>query len=203
MADDASSLLVPCEDPRLAPPVTKTGRRRFTLDDMTAMLKAGVLEEGERTELIDGEFFPMASEGEAHRDDARDLYSLLSEALGKEAFIEMRGPLNVAEATQLAPDLAVWPAHIRGRDMFADKVLLVIEISDTTRRKDLGRKALTYAVAGVPEYWVFDVVDRRLWVHRGPHPDGWRERFLLTAPQISPLCAPDAVVDLTTLCKPQ
>ncbi len=198
MADDASFQLAPA----LAPPVTATGRRRLTREDLFAMMRAGVIEEGERTELIDGELFPMASEGFDHDDGATDLLDALRAALGGRFLIDSRGPLNILDATQVAPDLSVWPLGVRGRDKFANNVLLVVEISNTTSRKDLGRKALLYAAAGVPEYWVFDVAERRMWVHRGPEPDGWRERFLLTTPRIAPLCAPEAAVDVTELTTP-
>jgi len=51
--------------------------------------------------------------------------------------------------------------HPRG-----DETLLVVEIAETTVAFDLSRKAILYARAGVPEYWVLDLVRRVLVVHR-------------------------------------
>lgn len=180
-------------------PETATGRRRLTREDLFAMMEAGVIEEGERTELIDGELFPMASEGEAHIDDVHDLSVAVRTALDGRFFVEARSPLSIQDATQVEPDLAVWPTGIRAHDRFPDRVQLVAEISNTSLNKDLGDKAALYAAAGVPEYWVLDVVERRLWVHRGPDGQSWRERFLLAERRIAPLCAPDAVVELGAL----
>ena len=52
-----------------------------------------------------------------------------------------------------------WESH-------AAQALLVIEISETSRAVDLGRKAAIYAAAGIPEYWVLDLADFKLVVHR-------------------------------------
>jgi len=46
--------------------------------------------------------------------------------------------------------------------------LLLIEVSDTTLRYDLNVKARLYATHGVREYWVVDLVAKRVWRHRKP-----------------------------------
>ena len=57
---------------------------------------------------------------------------------------------------------------MRGHDEdYADHpttALLVIEVSDTTLRLDR-RKAGLYASAGVPEYWIVNLIDRCLEVY--------------------------------------
>jgi Uma2 family endonuclease len=60
------------------------------------------------------------------------------------------------------------------------RALLVIEVSVTSRAVDLGRKAAIYAAAGVPEYWVLDLADFTLVVHREPAGDGYRDIAVLT-----------------------
>ena len=41
-------------------------RRRFTVAEIEAMVAAGVMEEGERNELIGGELVPMSPKGNRH-----------------------------------------------------------------------------------------------------------------------------------------
>lgn len=48
----------------------------------------------------------------------------------------------------------------------------MIEVALTSRRFDLGEKARRYAMAGYPEYWVVDIDQRLVHVHRDPNPDG-------------------------------
>jgi Uma2 family endonuclease len=43
-----------------------------------------------------------------------------------------------------------------------------------------GRKAAIYAAAGIPEYWVIDLADRRLVVHREPAGDRYEDIAVLT-----------------------
>jgi len=45
---------------------------------------------------------------------------------------------------------------------------------------DLGRKAAIYAAAGIPEYWVLDLADFELVVHRAPAGDGYTDIAVLT-----------------------
>lgn len=41
---------------------------RFTIDDVNAMVRAGVIEEGAKVELIEGELVDMAAAGGRHTD---------------------------------------------------------------------------------------------------------------------------------------
>jgi Uma2 family endonuclease len=54
---------------------------------------------------------------------------------------------------------------------------LVIEVAVSSLPYDLTTKAAVYAAAGVPDFWVVDLVGRRVVVHRSPSADGYRERF--------------------------
>jgi Uma2 family endonuclease len=76
-------------------------------------------------------------------------------------------PLDVLSPISLPePDIAIAPDP--GWDAYPVQAVLVIEVSVTSRAVDLGRKAAIYAAAGIPEYWVLDMVDRQLIVHREP-----------------------------------
>jgi Uma2 family endonuclease len=44
----------------------------------------------------------------------------------------------------------------------------VVEVSDTTLRLDRKRKLSVYARAQIEEYWIVNLVDRQLEVHREP-----------------------------------
>ena len=72
------------------------------------------------------------------------------------------------------PDLAVVPDE----DYSARHPLsaaLVVEVARSSRGIDLGVKARVYAATGVPEYWVLDLANRCLYVHRGPSARGYDE----------------------------
>jgi Uma2 family endonuclease len=70
-------------------------------------------------------------------------------------------------------------------------VRLIVEVSDTTLAFDLGTKARLYARAGIEEYWVVDVVGRRIVVHRAPHNGVYGDVASCRAGEsIEPLSAP-------------
>lgn len=49
--------------------------------------------------------------------------------------------------------------------------VLVVEIEDADTGYDLAEQASRQAAAGVPDYWVIDIVARQLHIFRDPRPD--------------------------------
>lgn len=69
------------------------------------------------------------------------------------------------------PDLCV----VRGdSDDFTDHhpgpedVALIVEVAESSLSRDRGEKRIHYGRAGIPVYWIVDLVNRRLEVHAGP-----------------------------------
>jgi Uma2 family endonuclease len=66
-------------------------------------------------------------------------------------------PLALGEWDEPQPDIAVvlggWRDYLNVHPT-PEQVLLVMQIADTTREFDLGRKADVYAAAGIKDYWV-------------------------------------------------
>lgn len=82
----------------------------------------------------------------------------------------------------------------------ANDVRLVVEVSDSTLAFDLTQKARLYARAEIPEYWVLDVANRRLIVHRRPQGGAYQEVVAYAeAESVAPLAAPDSSVVVGTL----
>ena len=52
---------------------------------------------------------------------------------------------------------------------------LAVEVSDSTIKNDLGRKARLYAQFGVPEYWVVDHDGRRVVRMWAPSENGYAQ----------------------------
>jgi len=51
---------------------------------------------------------------------------------------------------------------------YPEKVLLLIEVADTTLNFDLKRKAVSYARAGIANYWVIDIKGKQVFLFREP-----------------------------------
>lgn len=78
--------------------------------------------------------------------------------------------------------------------------VLLVEVADGTLAFDRMKKAAVYARNGIPEYWILNLRDRTLEVHRGPAGDAYAERNVLAAGEdISPLAAPRARIEVSEL----
>ncbi len=161
----AASLHSPIEG---APP-----RKRFTVEEVQQMLDAGLFA-GQRFELIDGDLIDKMGQNPPHAQAIRLVHRWLAKILDP-GRIEMQLPIQAGGPDQKwslpEPDLAVLPErqddyhfrHPRG-----EEVLLAVEVSDTTVRYDQTGKRDLYARAGVREYWVLDLGERQLTLHRNP-----------------------------------
>ena len=72
-----------------------------------------------------------------------------------------------------------------------EDILLLVEVSDTTLRRDLGRKARIYANSGITEYWVVDLNAQVIYVHSEPVDGAYRTRTIMVrGAQVSAQFAP-------------
>ncbi len=86
----------------------------------------------------------------------------------------------------------------------SDDVLLLIEVSDSSLEYDLGEKLELYAKAGITDYWVVDLIERAVVVHRKPQ----RGKFLdvkthVAGDEVSRLAQPKAVLSVEALFLPE
>jgi Uma2 family endonuclease len=52
----------------------------------------------------------------------------------------------------------------------------VVEVAESSLRKDQRVKARLYAESGVPEYWIVNLAEGRIEVHRDPKDGAYRAR---------------------------
>jgi Uma2 family endonuclease len=153
---------------------------RFSVQDMQAMLAAGILEEGAREELVEGELIEMPSDGPRHKKLSNDLGFWLYRGLEQSAYVIVAdATLVLSEFNAPSPDWCVSSASVPIEDLKGSDALLVIEQSDSSLGRDLGWKAALYARHGVRDYWVIDVARQETHVHREPAEGGYgfRKRF--------------------------
>ena len=172
-------------------------RRRFTVEEFYAMAEAGVLGEEERVELLDGEVFVMAPMGAAHADITDLFDDFFKSSLRGRARVPVQGPLRINDTTLLFPDLAVLRPRTdyRRRLPEPEDVLLLIEVSDSSIRRDREAKLSRYA-AGIPEVWIANVSACHVEAFHDPVDGAYQSSRIVPADgRISPRAFPD--VELT------
>ena len=155
-------------------------RRAFSADDVRRMLEAGIMNEDEPFELIDGELVFMNAKGFAHDRIKTALARKLGRFLPDSYFVGAEVSVQLSTRNIVQPDLVVGPdsAVVQTPEGFltipAADIMLIVEVAATSLSVDRGRKASLYAREGVSEYWIIDAKGRRGWMHRDPAPDGFQ-----------------------------
>ncbi len=110
----------------------EVARRRFTAAEYARMGEAGVLDEDDRLELIDGEILELAPIGYGHAACVRRLTGLFSRLFGDSVQVSVQNPIDLDEHNQPQPDLVL----LRPRDDFyssahptAADILLLVEVA--------------------------------------------------------------------------
>ncbi len=160
----------------LADPPTRTdliGRQpyRLTEADVYRMVAAGILAEDDRLELWDGQLITMSPIGPLHANAVRRLTELLYALKPPHTIVCVQDPISLGVYYMPQPDLVLINREREAADRTHPRpqdIHLIIEVSDTTLDSDLGPKARVYATANIREYWVVDVLARRVTVHRLP-----------------------------------
>src|SRR2546428_10013193 len=165
-------------------------RRRFTLDEYHRMAEAGILNRGDRVELIRGEIVQMTAIGSDHASCVARLTHLLIGRLPARVILRPQNPLIILPDSQPEPDIIL----LGYRDDFyrhalpgPDDVALLIEVANTSLRYDRHVKGPLYAEAGVRDYWIVDLEGEAAEASRPP-PAG---RFPPKVP-LAPCAAPAA-----------
>ena len=107
---------------------------------------------------------------------------------------------NLSDTTYVEPDVLVWSATIDVPDVRGPDAFLVVEVADTSLRKDRIYKRNLYAAHGVREYWVIDAETLSTRVHRGLANGDYADVvFVAAADMLTPMLAPALAVRLAEL----
>lgn len=154
------------------PPPRPTGPRpyRFSVAQYQRMTAAGILTANDRVELLEGEVVEKMPRNPPHDGTTQLVDKRICRRLPPGWDTRCQLTLQLGDS-QPEPDVAV----VRGdettylqRHPTAADAALVIEVADSTLLTDRRDKARLYARAGVPAYWIVNLVDRRVEVFTDP-----------------------------------
>lgn len=179
--------------------------RLFTADEYLQMIDAGIIHEDEHVELIDGVIVQMSPVGNNHTQILTRLILQYNEGFGPHvAWLAVEASLEIGENNVPEPDFML--VRPRSEDDFSpiakQDVLLIVEIADSSLKRDLQVKVHAYAAAGIPEVWVLDVVSGRVYIHRDPNPSDGKYLQVETAPanaRVAPAFSPDRSFDFSRI----
>lgn len=144
---------------------------RLSVKQYHEMIDVGLLatEADERVELLDGLLVRKMGKKPRHRIAFTHLRDLLMGMLSG-WHVQTQDPISL-DISEPEPDLAVIRGVTEGyrdRHPGPQDIGLVIEVSDSTLHEDRAVKKPIYARNGIVEYWIVNLVDEQIEVHRRP-----------------------------------
>jgi Uma2 family endonuclease len=173
--------------------------RAFTVSDVERMIEAGVLDRGEKFELIGGEIVPMPSQLLPHVIVKSRLARWLMQRAPDDLEVLIEATVAVKEMALFEPDIVICKPQpfVRGYLAIED-VRLAFEVADTSLTRYL-RKGKDYAAAKVPELWIVDLQARQTLIFRTLN-DIWTELSPIPFDQpIEALCLPGETIHIAPL----
>ncbi|MEG4816771.1 Uma2 family endonuclease [Microcoleus sp. K5-D4] len=175
-------------------------KRLFTVKEYHLMTEAGILSEGDRVELIEGEIVKMAAIGTRHASSVKRLTRRFSLIPEDRATLGVQDPIQLTERTEPQPDVVLLQPRA---DYYAtahpvpSEVLLLVEVSDSTVDYDRDVKVSIYARSLIQEVWLVDLVENCLEVYRQPGPKGYSLMLKFwRGQQVAPLAFPELEVSV-------
>lgn len=180
---------------------------RWTLTEYRRLGETGLFTD-KRSMLLHGVLYVMAHPKPPHNLSLGLTDDWLRTVFTADFHVRNQTALDVGPDSDPGPDLAVVPGSRRDYpDRQATAAVLVVEVADSSLFLDTTTKAELYATAGVPDYWVIDLENRKLLVFRDPAPlpeglgaTAYRARTEHGPDEVvSPLAAPTSVVKVADL----
>ena len=183
--------------------------RPLTRQEFERAGEQGLFGPEERLELVGGEVIrKMSPQSGAHAAAISRIEQALRQAFGEGHIVRVQMPLALGVHSEPEPDVAVVAGSVADFDHdHPTSARLVVEVADSTLRFDRRVKGSLYALAGVPEYWLLNLPDRVLEVHREPAAMAggtFKHHYrslsrLVEGDSVTPLAAPRAVIAIADL----
>ncbi len=170
-------------------------------------MELGVLIEGERSELLEGQIVRKPRLSRPHVVSIKQIVREMEGQFGTEHTVHSQSPMQAGPFSEPEPDVMVVGGTLENYDDHptAANTVVVVEVSDGSSWKYRQRKTALYAACGVEELWRLDLPTRALEIRREPSqdPNGlWLYRRRLTYPEIGEVglsCPTRALVNVSDL----
>ena len=184
-----------------APVHELTRVHEWTRQEYERMVAAGVFHPRERVELIDGEVVGKTPQTSQHSTAVQLLQEALRAAFPQGYVIRVQMPLALGLRSEPEPDIAVVAGNaVDFRDAHPDAAVLVIEVSDSSLAYDRTEKARIYAMNGIADYWIVNLVDNCVEVHRDPEGGSYRHvSSYRPDDRVSPLTNPAGSIEISAI----
>jgi Uma2 family endonuclease len=163
---------------------------RFTVGQFERMIADGTIDDDDRVELIEGLLVVRPRRSRPFIVAGNKGLRILWRMIPPGWHVVKSVPIVVSDWSRPEPDLAV----IRGvvedyddREVTAADTALVVKIGEASLPADRTDMARVYAHAGIPVYWILNLVDAEVEIFSDPRRDGYQSHQVLGRGQDVPV----------------
>ncbi len=143
---------------------------RCSVEKYHQMIRAGIFTDDAPIELLEGLLVRKMTKNPPHTISTTRARHRLEEVIPAGWYVNSQEPITLDDS-EPEPDVFIargaFDDYITHHP-FAEDVALVIEVADSTLERDRTTKRRVYARAGIPIYWIINLVGRGLEVYTNP-----------------------------------
>lgn len=186
----------------ISQPYPQPRRLRFSVDDFYRMIEMGMIDEYEKSEIIDGEMVPKMTIGDRHAVAVNRLNRSLAKLLPESVLLSVQNPLRVTDFDEPEPDIVLADLNKfdGNRHPRPSETFLVIEVSDSSLKQDREVKLPLYAEAGIAEVWIVNLRDNVIEVHQNPNLGMYQQvKIFKAGEQVKSAVLPQLVLEVDSI----
>jgi Uma2 family endonuclease len=159
--------------------------RRWKRSEYDRLVELGMFDR-EPLELVGGQLIVAEPQSAYHAGGIRAVDYALRAMLPPGWIVSVQSPVSLDDESEPEPDVVVVPGRLADYlHAHPARPALAVEVAESSLAFDRRSKGSLYARAGIPDYWIVNLVDRVLEVYRDPAPDpaaryGWAYRSVAT-----------------------
>ena len=162
----------------------------FSVEQYHAIQDAGAISELRRYELLQGQIVEKEVPKPALVRVTRKLRERLEVLLANSGYCaRVQDPITLVDS-EPEPDLAIVlapPGRYDERHPMPDDIALLIEVSESSLPSDRSTKLDTYAKAGIPSYWIVNLVGNVVEMYTQPRVGKFRKQAVFSTKQDVPV----------------
>jgi Uma2 family endonuclease len=173
---------------------------KWSLEDYHRMIEEGILRD-RQVELLAGEIVEMSPETPIHYVTSKRGAKYLEELLKGKAEVRFNGLITLLDS-EPEPDIAIVrlpESAYCDRHPAPEDIFWLVEVANSSLKKDLEIKTAIYAAAMIPEYWVLSLATQQITVFRNPQEGHYLEEWIVETATLTPLAFADVAVAVNRL----
>jgi Uma2 family endonuclease len=143
---------------------------QMTVSEYHRLIKLGFFTPDDRVELLDGYLVRKMPQDDPHAVLVNILPDEFMKVIPEEWIVRAQLPVTLIRS-EPEPDAVICPGpkrRYRAGHPTAKDIPLIVEVADTTVRRDRTIKLAIYARNRIPVYWIINLIDNQIEVYTEP-----------------------------------